>query len=78
MQPQNGVHYVVSGGGGRGTKPVSQSAFTAFSTSVEHLLQVTVEKGPLTLHAIDGTGREFDSLVIPCPGADPATPPPAK
>jgi len=61
----DGVTYFVSGGGGRGTRPVGWSSFTAFSESVCHFLYVTVTKDELTVHAIDGTGQEFDSWVLP-------------
>jgi hypothetical protein len=62
--PQDGVTYVVTGGGGRYTRPVGQSPFTRFAESVYHLVYVTVEGNELTLHAIDGVGREFDSLLV--------------
>jgi 3',5'-cyclic AMP phosphodiesterase CpdA len=62
--PQNGVVYVVTGGGGVGVRPVGASSFTAFSTSVIHFVYVTVSGKQLALHAIDGLGQEFDSLVI--------------
>jgi acid phosphatase type 7 len=60
----DGVTYVVTGGGGRGTRPVGQSDFTAFSEQVCHFVYVTINGDQLTLHAIDGTGEEFDSLRI--------------
>jgi hypothetical protein len=63
-KPIDGVTYVVSGGGGRGTRGVGRSSFTAFSEAVCHLLYVTVTGDELTLHAIDGVGQEFDSLLI--------------
>ena len=47
--------------------PVGQSAFTAFSQAVIHFVYVTVEGAQLTLHAIDGTGQEFDSLQLTLP-----------
>lgn len=62
--PQNGVTYVVTGGGGVGTRPVGVSSFTAFSEAVCHFLYLTVDSNQLTMHAIDGTGVEFDSLVL--------------
>jgi acid phosphatase type 7 len=64
MKPQNGVAYVVTGGGGKGTKAVGSSGFTAFSVDVIHFLQIEVEGDQLILHAIDGTGKEFDSMVL--------------
>ncbi len=64
-KPQNGVNYVVTGGGGRGVYSVGSSSFTAFSESVIHFSYVEVGVDELILHAIDGTGVEFDSLVVP-------------
>lgn len=64
---QNGVHYVVTGGGGRGTRPVGESAFTDFSEQVLHFVYVEVEGDQLLLHAIDATGVEFDQLAISHP-----------
>ena len=60
----NGVHYVITGGGGAGTNPVSESEFTAFATEVVQLTHVTVDDTTLRMHAIDGTGKEFDQLVL--------------
>ncbi len=65
MIPQNGVAYVVTGGGGRGTYSVGESSFTAFSESVIHFVIVEVGVDELVLHAIDATGVEFDALVVP-------------
>ncbi len=65
MKPQNGTAYVVTGGGGVGTKDVGMSSFTAFSEDVIHFVYVEVGVDELTLHAIDATGREFDSMVVP-------------
>lgn len=64
VSPQNGVHYVVTGGGGRGTRPVGESDFTAFSEQVLHFVYVEVQGQELLLHAIDATGAEFDQLAI--------------
>lgn len=66
-KPQNGVTYVVTGGGGVGTRPVGTSSFTAFSESVIHIVYVEVTQDTLALHAIDGIGVEFDSLVLQRP-----------
>lgn len=65
MIPQHGVAYVVTGGGGRGTRDVGSSSFTAFAEAVIHFVVVEVGVDQLILHAIDGTGVEFDSLVVP-------------
>lgn len=63
-KPLNGVTYVVTGGGGVGTRPVSSGSFTAFAEAVIHFVFVEVTERELLLHAIDGTGREFDQLFI--------------
>ncbi|MBA3396823.1 MAG: metallophosphoesterase [Deltaproteobacteria bacterium] len=65
MKPQAGVAYVVTGGGGRGTRDVGTSDFTAFSEAVIHFVYVEVGIDELVLHAIDATGTEFDSMVVP-------------
>jgi predicted phosphodiesterase len=65
MKPQNGVAYVVTGGGGIGTRSVGTSSFTDLSEDVIHFVYVEVGVDELTLHAIDATGREFDSMVVP-------------
>jgi predicted phosphodiesterase len=64
MHPQNGVAYVVTGGGGRGTYAVGSSNFSAFSESVIHYSYIEVGVDELVLHAIDAEGTEFDSLVV--------------
>ncbi|MBA3539706.1 MAG: metallophosphoesterase [Deltaproteobacteria bacterium] len=65
MVPQQGVAYVVTGGGGRGTRDVGSSSFTAFSDEVIHFVYVEVGLDELVLHAIDATGVEFDSMSVP-------------
>jgi acid phosphatase type 7 len=65
MKPQKGVAHVLTGGGGRGTRSVGVSSFTAFSDEVIHFVYAEVGADELVLHAIDGTGVEFDSMVVP-------------
>ncbi|HEU0034533.1 MAG TPA: metallophosphoesterase [Kofleriaceae bacterium] len=65
MAPQNGVAYIVTGGGGRGTRPVSSSSFTVLSDDVIHFVYGEVSADEMVLHAVDATGKEFDSVVIP-------------
>lgn len=60
----NGTTYIVSGGGGKSTRGVGESDFTAFSEMVLHFLWVRVDGDLLELHAIDASGKEFDSVVI--------------
>jgi predicted phosphodiesterase len=65
IKPQNGVAYVVTGGGGIGTRSVGSSSFTALAEDVIHFVYVEVGVDELVLHAIDATGREFDSMAVP-------------
>jgi predicted phosphodiesterase len=60
----NGVTYVVTGGGGYGTRSVGRSAFTAYSEGVLHFVHAELQGDALLLHAIDAGGREFDSASI--------------
>src|SRR5690606_58462 len=60
----DGVTYIITGGGGRGTRPVDTSDFTAVASQVAHFLYVEVEDRTLTVHAIDGSGQEFDNLKL--------------
>lgn len=65
MIPQDGTAYVVTGGGGIGTYSVGSSSFTAFSEDVIHFVYGEIGVDEMVLHAIDASGREFDSMVIP-------------
>ncbi|HSK02574.1 MAG TPA: metallophosphoesterase family protein [Kofleriaceae bacterium] len=65
MLPQQGVYHVVTGGGGVGTRPVGESAFTAFSEDVIHFMVAEIRGDQMMLHAIDATGTQFDSVAIP-------------
>ena len=65
FKPVNGVTYVITGGGGRGVRELATPApNSAFAEPVIHLVVVSIAGDTLTLHAIDATGREFDSTVI--------------
>lgn len=65
MKPQRGIQYIVTGGGGVGTRSVGASSFTAFSEAVIHYVYVESTVDQMVLHAVDGTGVEFDAVVIP-------------
>jgi hypothetical protein len=62
--PIDGVTYIVTGGGGHGTRPVGSSSYTAYSEDVLHFVYAEVTGDQMLLHAIDATGREFDSARI--------------
>ena len=64
MRPQSGIEYVLTGGGGGGTREASGDDFTAFVEDVIHFVYVTIEDDELLLHAIDASGQEFDQLHI--------------
>ena len=55
----------MTGGGGVGTRDVGKSSWTGFAEDVIHFVYVEVGVDQMILHAIDATGREFDSMVIP-------------
>jgi 3',5'-cyclic AMP phosphodiesterase CpdA len=63
-RPINGVTYIVTGGGGRETRPVGHSTFTAYAEDVLHFVYIEVRGPELVLHAIDGVGRQFDSVKL--------------
>jgi hypothetical protein len=63
-KPMGGVTYIVTGGGGKSTRSVGHSSFTAFSEDVLHFVFAEVEGDTMILHAIDATGQEFDSVRI--------------
>jgi hypothetical protein len=60
-RPIDGVTYVVTGGGGRGTREVAESEFTAYSARVAHFVHVTIAGETMRLVAIDATGQPFDA-----------------
>jgi hypothetical protein len=64
MHLQEGVQYIVTGGGGVGTRPVGTSTFTAFSEDVIHFVYADVRVDDMILHAVDATGAEFDSVIV--------------
>jgi 3',5'-cyclic AMP phosphodiesterase CpdA len=59
--PIDGVTYVVTGGGGRGTKKVGKTERTAFSTRVSHHVLLEADASELRLWAVDASGNTFDS-----------------
>jgi hypothetical protein len=63
-KPIRGVVYVVTGGGGRGTRAVGIADFTAVSDRVAHFVWVEADAASMRLVAIDGTGQAFDSVAF--------------
>ena len=68
-KPQNGVTYIVSGGGGAELRDVGRSSFTAMSAKKHHFVDLTVFADRIEGRAIDDNGRVIDTFVIP-PGRD--------
>ena len=68
-RPINGVTYVVTGAGGRGTRAMSKSRFTAFGHRVAHFTYVEATSHTLVVRAIDGAGNMFDSVRLAAPGS---------
>ena len=65
FSPVDGVHCVVTGGGGGIPYGLQQrDELSAQFRSVYHCLDITITGGTLALRALDGEGREFDSMVI--------------
>ena len=65
--PIDGTVYMVTGGGGKGTRETGSSDFTAHSDEVLHFVWGRVAGDVLELHAIDANGEEFDSVAIERP-----------
>jgi 3',5'-cyclic AMP phosphodiesterase CpdA len=65
--PIGGVTYVISGGGGRLTRPVGTSDFTVKSQAVLHVTHVEVRGRSMTVRAIDVAGTTIDSFELTLP-----------
>ncbi len=65
FHPRESVTFVVTGGGGRGTRRVTGGADgSAFAAQVAHFLYIIVERDRLRLWAIDASGQTFDTLEL--------------
>ncbi len=64
--PTNGLHYVVSGGGGVGLYALSAAPHPASAQfwSTNHCLSVKVEGDTLTVQAFGRNGQPFDGLTV--------------
>ncbi len=65
MAPQGGVAHILTGGGGKGTRAVDGASFTAYAAEVIHFVILDIGPDELVVHAIDATGKMFDSMAIP-------------
>jgi acid phosphatase type 7 len=67
-EPVDGVHYLVTGGGGRGTRRISRlGKGSAFAEQVAHFVYLVVTPDEIRLWAIDATGQTFDTARITRP-----------
>ncbi|MFN3430241.1 MAG: metallophosphoesterase [Candidatus Sericytochromatia bacterium] len=66
-KPQNGVVYVVTGGGGADLRGVKPQAFTAIGQSKHHFVGLTSKGKSLIIEAIDDRGSAFDSTTLTTP-----------
>jgi hypothetical protein len=64
FEPKNGVLYIVTGGGGRGTRPVTPGAETAYAEDVIHLVHLRATQTELTGWAVDAVGGVFDTFRV--------------
>ena len=65
FRPRDGVTYVVSGGGGRGTRRIpGRAEGSVLALQVAHFLYIVVERDRLRLWAIDASGQTFDTLEL--------------
>lgn len=62
--PQQGVTYVVTGGGGANLRPVGTSEFTAVSESELHFVLVEVSAKTMRAVAIDDEGDVLDEFIV--------------
>jgi acid phosphatase type 7 len=60
----NGVVYIVTGGGGATLYPAGRAAWTAVSRSVHHYLRGVVTTGQITIEAVGVDGVVFDRVTL--------------
>ena len=63
-KPQNGVTYVVTGGGGADLREVKPQAFTEVAQPRHHFTALSVDGESLIIEAIDQRGSVFDSTTL--------------
>jgi acid phosphatase type 7 len=64
-EPVDGVHYLITGGGGRGTRRVSSlGEGSGFAEQVAHFVYLVVTREEIRFWAIDASGQTFDTARI--------------
>ena len=71
--PGTGTVYIVTGGGGKDTKPVASSWFTAYSEEVLHFTRVTIDGTTLVEQMVRKDGTVGDTMTL-VKGAPPPAP----
>jgi len=69
-KPQNGVTYIVTGGGGAELRDVGRSSFTAASAEKHHFVDLNVFADRIEGRAVDANGTAFDTFRIPLGSAN--------
>jgi len=65
LHPPGGVTYVVTGGGGRGTRLVHAGGqYSGFAAQVAHFVYIVIERDRLRLWAVDASGQTFDTATL--------------
>ena len=65
FRPKDGVTFIVTGGGGRGTRRLGEAAAdSAFAAQVAHFVWIVVEPERIRLWAVDASGQTFDTAEI--------------
>lgn len=66
--PQKGIHYIVSGGGGKVRKgAIRDPEYVEYAESTLHFLDVSLDSNSFRYRAIDSNGREIFTSVISKP-----------
>jgi acid phosphatase type 7 len=65
FHPKDGVTYLITGGGGRGTRRLARrDKDSAFAVQVAHFVHLVVEADRLRLWAVDASGQTFDTVTL--------------
>jgi hypothetical protein len=65
FRPKDGVTFIVTGGGGRGTRRLGAAAAdSAFAAQVAHFVWIVVEPERIRLWAVDASGQTFDTAEL--------------
>ena len=64
-RPVSGVTYLITGGGGRGTRHVRPGGEqSAFAIQVAHFVYVVIERDRMRVWAVDASGQTFDTVTL--------------